>query len=130
LAYAAYKQAASNSVEADTIQQMTKTADALTEQLRRNVDSIDAGDYIAAKRFLRELNDTITTLQDPNVAKYVNQTWAAKGSTVAQLTREMTRQGLKFARATTADQAAYIALHSGMVAYYVPQDKPWDPMAK
>jgi hypothetical protein len=130
LAYTAYKQAGSNSVSADTIQEMTKTADALTDELRRNVDKIAAGDYIAAKRFLRELNDTITTLQDPNVAKYVNQTWSARGSTVGELTKEMTRQGLKFARATAADQAAYVALHSGMVAYYVPPDKPWDPMAK
>jgi hypothetical protein len=42
----------------------------------------------------------------------------------------MTRQGLKFARATTADQAAYVALHTGMVAYYVLPDAPWDPKAK
>ena len=86
--------------------------------------------YGADRRFLNELNDTITILQDPNVAKYVNQTWSAKGSTVADLTREMTRQGLKFAQATTGDQAAYVALHSGMVAYYAVPDKPWDPQAK
>jgi hypothetical protein len=130
LAYMAYKQAASNAVNADTIQEMTSAVDSLTAQLKRNVDSIAANDYIKAKRFLNELNDTITILQGPNVAKYVNQTWSAKGNTVGELTREMMRQGLKFARATTADQAAYLALHGGMVAYYVVPDKPWDPMAK
>jgi hypothetical protein len=130
LAYTAYKQAGSNSVDADTIQGMTKAVDSLMAQLKRNVDSISANDYIKAKHFLNELNDTITILQDPNVAKYVNQTWSAKGNTVGELTREMTRQGLRFARATTPDQSAYVALHTGMVTYYVLPDKPWDPMAK
>jgi hypothetical protein len=130
LCYTAYKQAASNSVDADTIQGMVGAVDAMTAQLKRNVDDISANDYIKAKRFLNELNDTINILQDPNVGKYVNQTWVARGSTVGDLTREMTRQGLKFARATAADQAAYVALHSGMVAYYVLPDQPWDPKAK
>ena len=130
LAYSAYKQAASNSVEADTIQGMMSALDSLTAQLKRNVDDISANDYIRAKRFLNELNDTITILQDPNVAKYVNQTWAARGSTVGELTREMTRQGLRFAPATMGDQAAYVALHSGMVAYVFPPEGSWDPLAK
>jgi hypothetical protein len=130
LAYTAYKQAGSGSVSFDTIRGMTSAADSLTEQLRRNVDSIAAGDYISAKRFLRELNQTITVLQDPNVANFVNQTWTARGSTVGELTREMTRQGLRFAPATSGDQAAYVSLHTAMVAYFVPPDRPWDPMSK
>jgi hypothetical protein len=130
LAYLAYKQAGANAVDADTIRGMKRSVNALLAQLKQNVDTISANDYIGAKRFLNELNDTITILQDPNVANYVNQTWSARGNTVGELTREMTRQGLKFARATTADQAAYVALHSSMVAYYVPSDKPWDAQAK
>jgi hypothetical protein len=130
LAYQAYKQAGSNSVQADTIQGMTAAVDALTTQLKKNVDDISANDYIKAKRFLNELNDTITILQDPNVSKYVNQTWSARGDTVEQLTQEMTRQGLRFARAMTADQAAYVALHSAMVAFYVLPDRSWDPQSK
>jgi hypothetical protein len=130
LAYNAYKQAASNSVDVDTIQGMTSAVNSMMAQLRRQVDDISANDYIRAKRYLSELNETITILQDPNVSKYVNQTWSARGNTVGEMTREMTNQGLRFAPATTADQAAYVALHSAMVAYYVPPDKPWDPMAK
>lgn len=130
LAYNAYKQAATNSVDFNTIQGMTAAANSMMTQLRRNVDEISANDYIQAKRFLNELNGTITILQDPNVAKYVNQTWSARGNTVGELTREMTNQGLRFAAATVGDQAAYVALHSAMVTYYVPPDKPWDPMAK
>lgn len=130
LAATAYKQAGSNSVDADTLVAMTKAVNSLTDQLKQNVDSISSNDYIRAKRFLGELNETITILQDPNVAKYVNQTWSARGNTVGELTQNMTQQGLKFARAMTADQAAYVALHSGMVAFYVLPDKAWDPMAK
>jgi hypothetical protein len=130
LAYKAYRQAGSNSVDVDTVQGMTSAADSLTAQLKRDVDDISANDYIKAKRFLRELNETITILQDPNVSKYVNQTWSARGNTVAALTQEMTRQGLKFAPATTGDQPAYVSLHSAMVAYFVFPDRPWDPLAK
>jgi hypothetical protein len=130
LAYQAYKQAGSNSVQADTVQGMSAAVDSLTARLKRSVDDISANDYIKAKRFLNELNDTITILQDPNVSKYVNQTWSARGDTVEQLTREMTRQGLRFARATTGDQAAYVALHSAMVAFYVLPNRPWDPQAR
>jgi hypothetical protein len=130
LAYQAYKQAGSNSVDADTVQGMTSAVDSLSAQLTRNVDEISANDYIRAKRFLRELNDTITILQDPNVSKYVNQTWSARGNTVGELTSEMTRQGLRFAQATTGDRAAYVALHGAMVAYVAPPDRAWDPLAK
>jgi hypothetical protein len=130
LTYKAYKQAGSGSVDVDTIQGMMSGVDSLTAQLKRNVADISAGDYIKAKRFLNELNDTITILQDPNVSKYVNQTWSARGNTVGALTQEMTRQGLRFARATTGDQAAYVALHSAMVEYVAPPDRSWDPLAK
>jgi hypothetical protein len=130
LAYKAYKQAATNSVDFDTIQGMTTAANSMMTQLQRDVNEISANDYIQAKRFLNQLNETITILQSPNVAKYVNQTWSARGNTVGELTREMTNQGLRFAPATVGDQAAYVALHSAMVAFFVPPDTPWDPLAK
>src|SRR5262249_19264789 len=44
LAYTAYKQAGSNSVDADTIQGMTSAVDSLMAQLKRNVDSISPND--------------------------------------------------------------------------------------
>jgi hypothetical protein len=130
LASTAFKQAGSNSVDFGTIQGMTNAVNSLTNQLRRNVDSIPPNDYISAQRFMRELNQTITALQDPNVSNFVNQTWAARGNSVGELSREMIRQGLRFAPATTGDQSAYVALHTGMVAYYVPPETPWDPLAK
>src|SRR5262249_18573851 len=70
LASMAYKQAGSGSVDVDTIQGMTRAIASLTAELKRYVDTISANDYIKAKRFLNELNDTITILQDPNVANY------------------------------------------------------------
>jgi hypothetical protein len=130
LSYQAYKQAGTNSVGFDTVQGMTKNVNSLSAKLKQNVDSISANDYIKAQRFVRELNETITILQDPNVAKYVNQTWAAKGNTVAELTQGMTQQGVRFAPATTGDQAAYVAVHSAMVAFVIPPDRAWDPLAK
>jgi hypothetical protein len=130
LAKTAYKQAASGAVDADTIDAMTAAVDSLTTQLKQNIEEISSNDYIKAKHFLNEFKDTITALQDPNVSKYVNKKWSAEGNTVGELTRNMTSLGLKFARAVTGDEAAYTALHSAMVAYFVYPDKPWDPVAK
>ncbi len=130
LASKAYRQAQSGAVDGDTIQGMTAAVDSLAKQLKRNIDEISANDYIKAKRFLNDLTDAITVLQDPNASKYLTQKWTARGNTVGDLTRDMTSQGLKFAPAVTGDEAAYVALHRDLVQYFVPPDKPWDPAAK
>jgi hypothetical protein len=130
LALAAYNQAGSGQVDADTIQGMTNEVNTLMGQLKSNIDNISANDYIKAKRYLNDMNGTITALQDPNVANYVNRKWTAQGNNVAQLTQEMGQQGLRFAPATPGDESAYTSLHTRMVAYFIYPDKPWDPLAK
>jgi hypothetical protein len=88
--------------------------------LRKSVGNLEPNDYMEAKRYVRELDNTIKILRDPNVKNYVTQKWSPKGANnVTQLVADMSRQGLRFAPAVPGDEGAYVALHGGMVANYV-----------
>src|SRR5262249_58824485 len=74
-------------------------------------------DGTTARRYMNELHDTIKTLEDPNVSKYVGGAWSAKGNNVAELVYNMTSQGLKFAAVTEGDDSYYRALYQSLRAY-------------
>ena len=74
-------------------------------------------DYIESKGFLDDLQSSIQSLRNPNVAKYLNGAYAAKGATVADLVQQMTTQGLHFAPATQDDQPAYSTLYQSLRTY-------------
>jgi hypothetical protein len=128
----AVQEAQSGSINDDVVQGMKDAVAGLDERVKRSIEEITATEYSQAKRFIRELSSTVKALQDPNVANYLGGKWVARANTVADLVDQMTRQGLKFAPAVTGEEAAYTALHTAMVAYYVPPNpsRPWDPAAK
>jgi hypothetical protein len=134
LAADAYKQAAQGMVEADTVVEMQNGVNRLLGQLKSNIKQIPFSDYVTMKRYLNELNKSITALEnDPNVGKYVSGQWSARGDTVSELVRNMISQGLRFAQATHGNENAYTALHSAMVEYYTRQGGPyqrWDTATK
>jgi hypothetical protein len=134
LSAAAYKQLSQGgAVEADTVIAMQDAVNKLFAQLKRNIQQIPVSDYMTMRRYLSELGQSVTALEnDPNVGNYVTGKWSARGDTVADLVQNMTAQGLRFAPATHGNENAYTALHSAMVAYYVPASpyRPWDPAAK
>jgi hypothetical protein len=129
-AYEAYRQAQAGPVDGDLLDGLTRGVDALFAQLKDNVSETSTTDYVTAKRFLNELENTVKVLQDPKISNYFTGSWTAKGNTVAEFSSNMTRQGLKFAPATNSDEEAYVALHQAMVAYVAPPDRSWDPLAK
>jgi hypothetical protein len=129
-AYEAYRQAQAGAVDGDLLDGLTRGVDALFAQLKDNVSETSTTDYITAKRFLNELENTVKVLQDPKISNYFTGSWTAKGNTVAEFSSNMTRQGLKFAPATNSDEEAYVALHQAMVAYVAPPDRGWDPLAR
>ncbi len=132
LAFDATRQAQAGAVDADTLQGMTEAATNLRATLRDNVAEISPNDYISGQRFLNEIDSTIRTLQDPNIANYVTHKWAAKGNNVGELVQQMSSQGLRFAPAVSGDQSAYVSLHTAMVAYFAGPEltKRWDTLAK
>jgi hypothetical protein len=127
LAPQAYQQASAGSVDGDTLQQLSKSVDSLESELVRHVADISPNDYIRAKRYLNELDQTVQALQDPKVSNYVTHKWAARGSTVSELVADMSSQGLKFAPATAGDEAAYNSLYRSLVSALPPPVKPQEP---
>jgi hypothetical protein len=127
----AFQDAQNGAVGPDTILKMTKAIDSVSRELRKNVADIPPNDYIAAKRFVNDMNGTIRSLQDPNLSNFAAPKWSESGTTVADMTQQMTRQGLRFAPSVPGDESAYVALHRAMVAYYSPDpSRNWDPQAK
>ncbi len=92
-------------------------------KLTRDVDnmcangSMGSSQYVEARRYLNQLNTAVKALTDPHAVNFFNDTWKAKGSTVAELVKNMDESGLRFAPATRGDEAAYRALHSKLVSY-------------
>jgi hypothetical protein len=73
--------------------------------------------YIRANRFLTQLEDAIKILRQPDAGNYFNQIYSARGNTVRELVRYMTRLDLHFAPALEGDASAYHALHQVLAAY-------------
>jgi hypothetical protein len=119
----AYGEAQAGAVQADTLNGLNTALEQLTGDLKRNIRKVSSYDYINAKRYLGEVQSTIRTLQDPNVSNYVTRKWAAQGSTVGELVRNLTKQGLHFAPATQGDETAYSSLYNAMATYDVQMDQ-------
>jgi hypothetical protein len=85
--------------------------------LKANVGDLKPDEYIEARRYLDELGQTISALQDPNISKQFNDDWKQKVRDVAQLVQYMREKGLMFAPATEKDQAAYVALYHALAAF-------------
>jgi hypothetical protein len=77
----------------------------------RSQDILSPSEYIEATRYLNLLGTAVKALEDPNAANYFNQTWAARGSSVAELVKFMTDKGLLFAPAVPGDADCYRALY-------------------
>jgi hypothetical protein len=116
LASKALVEAGRGTVQPETVQEMTSTLENMREALKQRVDDIPISDYMSGKRFLTELEDTISALQDPNISKQVSRSWS-KANSVSELVEQLTRQGLKFAAATPGDEPSYSSLYQSFVAF-------------
>lgn len=110
-------QAGSGAVEPKVINGLQKAVNGLIATTKDQVANMTPTEYVQAMRYLRELNEALPVLQDPNVANYVNGKWAAQGNNIAEMVQDMTNRGLKFAAAGSGDEPWYTVLHSAMVQY-------------
>lgn len=51
------------------------------------------------------------------MANYFNNTWNARGKSVAEMISHLTREGLTFAPAAPGDEAAYRAVYQALRAF-------------
>jgi hypothetical protein len=97
-----------------TLRDITLDFKALNDKLSDSADDLSPGQYIEAKRFLNQLAQAVRALSDPKVVNYFNNTWNAKGKTVAELVANMTKEGLVFAPAAPGDEPAYTSLYQSL----------------
>ena len=98
--------------------------DSIGESLKELQTAIDARvqelsptQFIQASRYARELKSSYQVLQQTDVAKFFKPNWTAQGSTVGELVKQLTQQGLRFAPATSGDEPYYTSLHRSLVDY-------------
>jgi len=105
-------------VDPTTLKDLRNDYEALNKELARtaSTDALTPSQSIEARRFLRQLDQAIRALSDPNASRYFDD-WKAKGKTVQELTAFLIDSGLEFAPATPGDEAAYSALYQALRAY-------------
>jgi len=86
-------------------------------QLARDVFDLSPRQYIEALRYLRQLDDVVKVLRDPDAKNFFNNKFAAQGKDVGVLVKYMAESGLRFAPAVAGDEAAYSALHHALATY-------------
>ncbi len=89
----------------------------MVTRLTDHINEMTPTQYIEAKRFLNQINEALAALGRPDVAKYFNGDYDAKGMSLGDLVRHMTKNELGFAPALEGDEIAYLALHHAFVLY-------------
>jgi hypothetical protein len=107
----------SNNVDFKKIKKLREILNNMVDELKDHQDDITIYQHIEAKRFIKEVQGALNTLQDENVGNYFNGKWSAKGNTVAELVDYMSKQGLRFAASVSGNEPSYIALHRLMADY-------------
>jgi hypothetical protein len=97
-------------VDEPTLRTMLNDYQKLNQMLTANVNDLTPSQYIEAKRFLNQLGDALSALQDPNAVSYFSS-WSPRGKNVAELVDHMKQNGLQFAPAAPGDENAYTALY-------------------
>jgi hypothetical protein len=95
----------------NTLKDLRADFNTISDELAANVGEMAPSPYIEARRHLKQVDDALRALEDPNVGKFFSSGWMAKGKNVAELVDHMKNQGLRFAPATPGDEAAYVALY-------------------
>jgi hypothetical protein len=95
--------------------QIDRMQDNLRKQYRE--EKIGGSSFLTGDHFLDALTSSLKILLDPNVARFFDGTYAARGNTIPELVDYMTANGLTFGPATSGVEQPYFALHNAFVSY-------------
>ena len=112
-------QAKEGAVKTDDLQVLDETVKTVRERLAGLIQEVPDPAYIRAKRFLSDLQSGIKVLRQPDAAGYFSPVYSPKVNTVQELVRYMTKNDLRFAPATTGDEAAYLVFYRALATYDV-----------
>jgi hypothetical protein len=104
-------------VDAKLIAEILAALDDLRATLRAHIHDLTPSQGVEARRFLNDLHEAARTLQTPAAVNFATGKWAARGDTVSELVRNLTRDGLRFAPAAPGNEFAYNALFQSMLPY-------------
>jgi hypothetical protein len=99
------------------VQDLSDALASLQRHLADKIQEVPTPEYIRAKRLLDHLDDAVKVLREPDAGNYFNQVYIAKGQTVSELVRYMTRANLRLAPAMAGDEAAYLSLQRALAEY-------------
>jgi len=107
-------------VEVNVLRDLKAELEKINDNLFKHMNDIPTGQYMEAKKFLRDFDDATRAIEKGDAPAYFEfQTFVSKGPTVQEIADYMIRNGLKFAAATQGDEAAYQAMQSALAAYDV-----------
>lgn len=97
--------------------ELSNAIERMRQQLSADLRDLTPDQGIEARRYLNNLGSAIRALERPDAGALLNRDWAARGSTVADLVKNMKDRGLVFAPSVGGDEAAYLALQRAMATY-------------
>lgn len=113
----AVKQAHSGEVDVNLLNDIGSTLQELQDNIDARVNDLTPGQFTQASRYARELKSSYQVLQQSDVSKFFQASRTAQGSTVGELVRQMTKEGLRFGPATSGDEPYYTSMHRLLVDY-------------
>ena len=112
--------AANGKLDANSLKDFAQEIDHALDKLTAKANDIATPQYLEAKRFLHDLNDARLAIEGGQVPVQLSfQKFIGGGKKMGEVVNFMVENGLVFAPATQADEAAYRALYSALVAYNV-----------
>lgn len=114
---AASTEARGSGITFETNKKLDDAIRQLDQETDDAVAELSPSDFVQARRFVRQLQDSRRTLADPNASMYLTGKWRAQGTNVGEVVQNMLGQGLRFAPALPGEEAAYRVMHTSMVAY-------------
>ncbi len=105
-------------VDVDLAARLTEAATVLRDRATPILRDLPFEEATSVRRFLNQLDLAAAVARDPHSTGVVSPTWAAAGTTVAELVKHMSQHKLLFGPAKKGDEAAYVSLHRGLANYY------------
>jgi len=102
---------------AATLKDVRVNLQQMQKQLDDKITLLAPSEYIESKRYLNMLDAAYKALQDPNVGNLLGAKSITKSKNVAELIKNMTDLGLRFAPAAPGDEGAYRAVHWALLSY-------------
>jgi hypothetical protein len=119
LAKSLYEMSQTGTPKANLVGDLKARVDKLQEMLSKKLTELPSGQFLAARRFLNELQSAVHGLAVPDLGrKYA--AWlreGSKGMTTKEVADWLNRQGLQIAPAMTGDEDAYQVLHQALANY-------------